>query len=277
MAGQTKILVVDDEPGNIAVVTDILTQMPWVVFAANNGKTALEIARVELPDLVLLDWQMPQMDGLELLKKLKADDLTRNILVIMITGVMTNTADLLLAYETGVIDFIRKPFDKSELLARIHTILKLKESHNQILAQKNNELMIQAMKLAEDNQFLMSIIKDIADLKSRIPIETGTDIPLISNLEHKLHTKINNNIWKEFSDSFSKINPDFNKNLLNRHPDISPSEIKLCAMLRLNLSSKEIAAIFCQSIEGVRVSRTRLRKKLLLESEDNLVTYLMQI
>jgi CheY-like chemotaxis protein/DNA-binding CsgD family transcriptional regulator len=272
-----KILVVDDDPGNIAMVSEILAHNHWIVFAANNGQTALDIAHVELPDLILLDWQMPQMDGMEILKRLKADEITRDIMVIMITGVRTHTADLLHAYETGVIDFIRKPFDRHELLARTSTVLELAESYKQQLKIKNNEMMVQTMKLAEDNQFLTNILKDIESLRSILPDDMNSGMSLINDIENKLSNKAKNSIWKEFEESFSKVNPDFNKNLLSRHPDLSPAEIKLCALLRLNLSTKEIAAIFCQSTEGVRVSRTRLRKKLTLESDDNLVKYLINI
>ena len=81
--------------------------------------------------------------------------------------------------------------------------------------------------------------------------------------------------WEHFAQHFDKVHSDFVLLLKAKHPDISPSEIKLCSFLRMNLSSKEIAQLLNISVRGVEISRYRLRKKLNLSSGDNLFDYLI--
>ena len=83
--------------------------------------------------------------------------------------------------------------------------------------------------------------------------------------------------WEHFAKHFDKVHSDFVMVVKNKHPEISPSELKLCAYLRMNLSSKEIAQLLNISVRGVEISRYRLRKKLNLASGENLFDYLIQL
>lgn len=99
---------------------------------------------------------------------------------------------------------------------------------------------------------------------------------LITNIKDKLRNALSETIWVQFDEQFRKVRPSFLKNFINTQPDLTPAEIKLASLLCLNLNTKEIAGILSQTYDSVRVSRTRLRKKLNLETEDGLVAYLLK-
>jgi class 3 adenylate cyclase len=126
------ILVVDDETDNLEIVTDYLTQADseYKILQAKNGAMALKIAEKVMPDLVLTDWNMPVMDGLELTKALKNNELLAHIPVVMQTA---NTEDRQLkqAFESGVMDYIKKPISALELKARVHSALALSQAQKQ--------------------------------------------------------------------------------------------------------------------------------------------------
>ncbi len=132
-----KILVVDDDADNIKVVCNYLkNENPnYKLLRANNGANALKIIALDIPDLILLDWQMPVMNGLETLKHLKANVIHKDITVIMLTG---ESADekLTEAFEAGVLDYIKKPVSKLELIARVKSALALTK------AQKRTEELL---------------------------------------------------------------------------------------------------------------------------------------
>jgi adenylate cyclase len=123
------ILVVDDETDNLEIVSDYLGQADaeYKILQAKNGAIALKIAEKVIPDLVLTDWNMPVMDGLELTKALKKNELLMHIPVVMQTA---NTEDRQLkqAFESGVMDYIKKPISSLELKARVHSALALSQA-----------------------------------------------------------------------------------------------------------------------------------------------------
>lgn len=132
------ILVVDDNPANLNLLTEMLSGRGYEVRLASNGKLALLSVAAELPDLILLDVMMPDMDGFEVCTRLKADAHTCEIPIIFLSA-MTDTASKLEAFETGGVDYITKPFEATEVLARVETHLRLK-TLQQHLEQKNQQL-----------------------------------------------------------------------------------------------------------------------------------------
>jgi len=139
-----KILVVDDNVENAERIIDFLndTEKSFTFFQALNGKMACTIAEKKLPDLIITDWEMPVMDGIELIKYLKSLESTKDIPIIMCTGVMTKTENLKTALDAGAVDYIRKPVEKLELTARVHSMLKLSDSMKRVKEQ-NLELLQQ--------------------------------------------------------------------------------------------------------------------------------------
>lgn len=132
-------MIVDDDPQNLSALVDIfeLSTEKYEVFQALNGKVALDIAKAEKPHLVITDWEMPGMDGLELIKAMKEDPTIEHIPVIMCTGIMTNSENLQAALEAGAVDYIRKPVDEVELAARVRSMMALSASYKTIKLQKD--------------------------------------------------------------------------------------------------------------------------------------------
>ncbi len=146
-----KILVADDEKLTLAVTTNMLrlSNEKYTVLKAANGRIACELADKECPDMIILDWEMPVMNGIEALKQLKSDETLREIPVIMATG-LTSSDKLQEALDAGAVDYIRKPVDKIELLARVKSSLLLYDSFRKIKHQKEKiqQQMIELEKLS---------------------------------------------------------------------------------------------------------------------------------
>lgn len=135
---QPSILIVDDVPANLQVLTGILKQCGYKVRPAPNGSLALAAARHSPPDLILLDIHMPEMDGLEVCRRLKSDETLREIPVIFISA-LTETKDKIHAFDAGGVDYITKPFQVEEVLARVRTHLELRRIRRE-LKRKNKRL-----------------------------------------------------------------------------------------------------------------------------------------
>jgi len=118
-----KILVVDDEKNIVEAVKYNLDKESFRTIVAHDGSRALELAREELPDLILLDWMLPGMDGLEVCRALKRDARTQAIPIIMLT-VKSDETDKVLGLEMGADDYMTKPFSPKELVARVKAILR---------------------------------------------------------------------------------------------------------------------------------------------------------
>jgi CheY-like chemotaxis protein/class 3 adenylate cyclase len=121
-----RILIVDDEPTNIFLLRSMLKANNYETLTAANGIQALQIAEAEMPDAILLDIMMPEMDGIETLEAIMENDRLKNIPVIMVTA-KVGAEDVQLALEKGAIEYIKKPFEDTELLARLKTVLRIKE------------------------------------------------------------------------------------------------------------------------------------------------------
>lgn len=125
------MLIVDDQVNNLKVLGTILSGEDFEIFAARHGAEALETARLARPDLILLDVMMPELDGYEVCRRLKADPLTADIPVIFLTA-RSESEDLVEGFDAGAVDYVRKPFQQAELLARVRLHLELKHSRDEI-------------------------------------------------------------------------------------------------------------------------------------------------
>jgi diguanylate cyclase (GGDEF)-like protein/PAS domain S-box-containing protein len=128
------ILIIDDTPTNLAVVVDHLEDHDFRVVIARNGPEGLKRAQFVRPDLILLDVMMPEMDGFETCRRLKAADATRDIPVIFMTA-LEETKDKITGFEVGGVDYVTKPFQIAEALARISTHLALHTMRKQLAVQ----------------------------------------------------------------------------------------------------------------------------------------------
>ena len=122
-ADKTTILVIDDEPNIVQTLQDRLEMNEYKVFTASNGKEGLERVQQEKPDIILLDVIMPIMDGHEMLESLRKLPEGQHVSVIMLTA-RSQTQDIARANACGIDDYIVKPFDLSELLEKIETVVE---------------------------------------------------------------------------------------------------------------------------------------------------------
>jgi two-component system, sensor histidine kinase and response regulator len=129
---QPLILIVDDISENLKVIGSILMTKKYNILPATSGRMAIELASGELPDLILLDIQMPEMDGFEVCRKLKEDAKTKNIPIIFLTA-KTETENIVNGFEIGGDDYITKPFEPKEMLARVNTHLLLRSSMKKLI------------------------------------------------------------------------------------------------------------------------------------------------
>ncbi len=126
-----KVLVVDDRALNVELMAAYLSELDVEVVSALEGTSALAMVKSEQPDLVLLDVMMPGLDGFEVCRRIKADPPSRLLPVVMVTA-LNQTSDRVNALEAGADDFIAKPVDRIELVARIRSLLRLKETFDRL-------------------------------------------------------------------------------------------------------------------------------------------------
>ena len=134
MTDSPTVLVVDDLPQNVRLLEAILAPRGYDIRAAASGREALDHLASDPVDIVLLDILMPEMDGYEVCRAIRAEPATRFLPVVMITA--SGEQEKVAAIEAGADDFIAKPFDQSELLARVRSLLRIKHYHDTIEAQK---------------------------------------------------------------------------------------------------------------------------------------------
>jgi DNA-binding CsgD family transcriptional regulator len=149
------------------------------------------------------------------------------------------------------------------------------EADRKLLQEKldhaNKELTTYVMYLLRKNEFILSIIEKLK--KARLDA-SAENKKVIAEMISELKSNTDTISWEEFEVRFQQVHTEFYTNLRNKFPDLSNNEIRLCAFFRLNMTSKEIAAITYQSLNSLKVARYRLRKKLNLSQEENLISFL---
>jgi DNA-binding response OmpR family regulator len=138
MSSKLKILIVDDDALNVKLLDAMLPHDKYDCIWAYNGEDALGKVAAEVPDLILLDVMMPKLDGFEVTKMLKNDHRFRDIPVILITAMEGNEAKIK-GLEAGADEFLNKPVNKTELLVRVTSLLKLKLYKEQLTAHVNSK------------------------------------------------------------------------------------------------------------------------------------------
>ncbi|MCX6155326.1 MAG: response regulator [Candidatus Kapabacteria bacterium] len=118
------ILLVDDQIENLLLLNGILSKQGYNVHAVKSGKEAFERINVSVPDLILLDIMMPEMDGYEIFQKIKANELTKDVAIIFISA-LCNTREILYGLELGALDYISKPFNNKEVVARVKNYIQM--------------------------------------------------------------------------------------------------------------------------------------------------------
>ena len=296
LSEERKILVVDDDHGNADAIVRYFQDQPFRILYAPNGMLGYEAAVKELPHLIIMDWAMPMMNGIDAILKIKATRSTKHIPVVMATGVMTTSEDLREALEAGAIDYIRKPFDPTELTSRVNaalvlsdTILELNEKNKEIeelleeekvtarekISQKEREISIQAIHTQEKVQVLSLLQRELKQLAEEVDL---SDSKTYKTLLKKVQEGINeDNNDENFFLHFDKVHPDFFDLLKQRTSQLTTNELKLSAYLKIGMTNKEIAQISGVEIGTVKSNINRLKKKLNLSAEENVRRFMLYL
>jgi diguanylate cyclase (GGDEF)-like protein len=129
-----QILIVDDNPDNLRLLSKMLESKNFKVKKTVSGEIAIQAAKIEPPDLILLDINMPDMNGYEVCRRLKKEEKTANIPIIFISA-LDQTTDKIMAFEMGGVDYITKPFQELEVLARVKMQLTIYQQHQKLIEQ----------------------------------------------------------------------------------------------------------------------------------------------
>jgi class 3 adenylate cyclase/CheY-like chemotaxis protein len=214
--GSAKILVVDDVPTNIALLEAVLVPRGYDVVSASNGNEALEVVARERPDIVLLDVHMPGMDGYAVCRHLRADPETQFLPVVMVTA--TAEAEKIKAIEAGAEDFIPKPFDKAELLARVTSLLRIKRYHDTIerqaaeLQELNRTLEARVAEQVEELERLTRLRRFLSPQVADLVLSSG-DESIIGT--HRTDIAVLFCDLRGFTSFASRVEPDVVMDVLN--------------------------------------------------------------
>src|SRR5262245_23405712 len=177
---QERILVVDDVPANVRLLEAILEPAGFAVLSASSGPEALELVRAELPDLVLLDVQMAGMNGYEVCRRIREDEATALIPVVMVTS--HDEEARIDGIRAGADDFVTKPFDQQELLLRVRSLVRIKQYHDTIraqaaeLAELNHNLEARVAEQVEELGKMARLRRFLSPTLAEIVMERGDSV-----------------------------------------------------------------------------------------------------
>ncbi len=278
----------NDQKADFMVISSYisLADGKYEITRADNGKIAIELAN-NIPDLIIMDWEMPVMNGITAIKKLKENRQTRDIPIIMITAVNKSTENLNTAFEAGAVDFIRYPIDKIELLARIRSVLLIAEYNNErliaekrskellndIVEHKKRELFLLSLNSVYKQNLFTSLKKQITDLRKENPGIRGINqlFLLMRSYDESEEDR------KLFEEHFQELHAGFFEKLERISTELTASEKRFATYLKIGLSSHDIVKILNISMEGVKKNRYRIRKKLKLDRSVKLEDFIRDI
>ncbi|OUL19061.1 response regulator [Nostoc sp. 106C] len=276
------VLIVDDNPANLGVLSDALDQAGLEVWVAKSGKVALERVTYALPDLILLDIMMPEMDGFETCRQLKANPATKDIPVIFMTA-LSDTANKVEGFEVGAVDYITKPFQQEEVLSRVKLHLKIYDLA-QKLEQKNTLLegKVAEVSLAYDDLQQMQIkliqsekLSSLGQMVAGIAHEINNPVNFIyGNLSHaNEYTQEVLNLLHLYQEEYPNPTPRIQKELETTDLDFIEDDL-LKLLNSMNIGAKRIREIVQSMRIFSRLDEVNMKPMNIHEGIDSTLTIL---
>ncbi len=183
-----KILIVDDNPDNVELLSQMLEEVADII-TANNGPDALAMAKDRYPDMILLDVQMPEMDGYEVLEQLKGDEITRDMYVIFVSARYKDIDRIVRGLEMGAFDYITKPIEEEILMAKVRNVLRIKKAED-ALKQSRDELEMKVeervSELSAANRKLELEIKERKQAEDKALNALEENKALLKEVQHRV-------------------------------------------------------------------------------------------
>lgn len=177
------VLLVDDVPQNIQILHQILDMGEYSFAIATNGKETLQMVKKKLPDLILLDIMLGDIDGFEVCRQLKKDPETASIPIIFLTA-KVGLEDKVKGFRLGAVDYITKPFEDAEVVARVHTHIQLKKSID-IIKEYNRQLRESFGEMQKSYQELMDSQEKLVEREKKSAVKA-----LSANATHEMNQPI---------------------------------------------------------------------------------------
>ncbi len=228
---EQNILIVDDTPDNLTILSQMLTQKGYIVRPALSGPLALKAVQKSRPDLILLDIMMPGMDGYEVCWQLKGSEHTQNIPVLFISA-LNETIDKVKAFEAGGVDYINKPFQTEEVLARVKTHLSLSHMQNQLqeknvrLQQEINERERAEADLQTAHDTLQKTLDDLMATQAQL-VQSERLAALgrvVAGIAHEIKNPLN--FVNNFAQLLTDIIQELHEELKYHRSDFAPERIE---------------------------------------------------
>ena len=285
------ILIVDDSATNLQVLGSMLRENNYKTAVAENGEAALDFVARRKPQLILLDIAMPGLDGFEVCSRLKLDPEFSFIPVIFLS-VRTETAEKVRAFKCGGVDYITKPFQREEVVARIEAHLQLQrtkqmlqaanEALEQRVRERTSELMTSNAKLEEAN-IALRVLLEQKDESRGILQETMVSnlkhsvLPLLAQLEGEGLTSRQTTWMSMIRASIENILSPAQKSLAQQF-GFTSTESQLADLIKQGLSTKEMASMLKLSQRTIDTHRHNMRRKLgLSNTSRNLRSCLLEL
>lgn len=285
------ILIVDDNVHNLQVLGSILAKEGYGVAVAENGHQVLDFVKKKIPQLILMDIVMPGLDGIEVCKILKKEEKTKDIPIIFLS-VHKDTHEKIAAFNAGGVDYITKPFQREEVLARVKVHLELVKT-KQELKKANEELEVKVFErtkeLRESNKKLEEIniaLKVLLEKKEEQSKEYKESFvynvknllePYIEKLKETDLTVEQKVLINLIEKKLAEIVSPYEKDLSEKY-GLTPTEIQVIDLIKSGKQTKEIAEIMGLSKRTVDTHRHNIRKKLgILNKNINLRSYLSSL
>lgn len=282
------ILIADTSIATVSsVANELKKENPdCLVHHATNGSMACELAIAMLPDIILTEWDMPDMNGIEVTRRLRSEESTRDIPILILSKETKSSQDIYAALEEGASDYLQKPITLAELLIRITAAsramgqkLALKEVLSNEIELKNKKLSSMSIQLHEQKTQSQNVYRELSGLQKEIGALDKRQI--LTTLKKTTKFLANNtkasDEWENFKMHFDKVNTDFFNRITEVSRDLTFKEMKLCAYIKIGLDNKQIARLLNILPSSVSTAFYRLKKKFNMERKDDLRKFLSVI